>query len=142
MTDSSQPNLEQLANELRTHHDLCNSILSTVQHEHQQLNNGSVKDLKKFFMHRNGMLEQINDAQQNLFAQKSAWQQLTPEERTTQPKIAGLIQKNLDLIMKIVLIDRENEKLMLQNKLVPPSHLPPAGRQNPSLVAQRYKSNH
>ena len=93
-------------------------------------------------MHRKGMLEQINDAQQNLFAQKSAWQQLTPEERTTQPKIAGLIQKNLDLIMKIVLIDRENEKLMLQNKLVPPSHLPPAGRQNPSLVAQRYKSNH
>ena len=142
MTDSSQPNLEQLANELRTHHDLCNSILSTVQHEHQQLNNGSVKDLKKFFMHRSGMLEQINDAQQNLFAQKSAWQQLTPEERTAQPKIAGLIQKNLDLIMKIVLIDRENEKLMLQNKLVPPSHLPPAGRQNPSLVAQRYKSNH
>ena len=142
MTESLQPNLEQLANELRTHHDLCNSILSTVQHEHQQLNNGSVKDLKKFFMHRSGMLEQINDAQQNLFAQKSAWQQLTPEERTAQPKIAGLIQKNLDLIMKIVLIDRENEKLMLQNKLVPPSHLPPAGRQNPSLVAQRYKSNH
>ena len=142
MTDSSQPNLEQLANELRTHHDLCSSILVTVQHEHQQLKSESVKDLNDFFKNRNGMLERINDAQQKLFAQKAAWQQLTPEERTAQPEIAGLIQKNLDLIMKVVLIDRENEKLLLQNKLVPPSHLPPAGRQNPSLVAQRYRSNH
>ena len=142
MTDSSQPNLEQLANELRTHHNLCSSILVTVQHEHQQLKSGGVKDLKGFFKHRNGMLERLNDAQQKLFAQKAAWQQLTPEERAKQPEIAGLIQKNLDLIMKVVLLDRENEKLLLQNKLVPASHLPPAGRQNPNLVAQRYKSNH
>ena len=142
MTDSSQPNLEQLANELRTHHNLCSSILVTVQHEHQQLKSGGVKDLKDFFKHRNGMLERINDAQQKLFAQKAAWQQLTPEERAKQPEIAGLIQKNLDLIMKVVLLDRENEKLLLQNKLVPASRLPPAGRQNPNLVAQRYKSNH
>lgn len=142
MTDSSQPNLELLANELRTHHNLCSSILVTVQHEHQQLKSGGVKDLKDFFKHRNGMLERINDAQQKLFAQKAAWQQLTPEERAKQPKIAGLIQKNLDLIMKVILLDRENEKLLLQNKLVPASRLPPAGRQNPNLVAQRYKSNH
>ena len=142
MTDSSQPNLEQLANELRTHHNLCSSILVTVQHEHQQLKSGGVKDLKDFFKHRNGMLERINDAQQKLFAQKAAWQQLTPEERAKQPEIAGLIQKNLDLIMKVVLLDRENEKLLLHNKLVPASRLPPAGRQNPNLVAQRYKSNH
>jgi len=142
MTDSSQPNLEQLANELRTHHDLCSSILVTVQHEHQQLKSESVKDLKDFFEHRNGMLGRINEAQQKLFAQKAVWQQLTPEGRAAQPEIAGLIQKNLDLIMKVVLIDRENEKLLLQNKLVPPSHLPPAGRQNPSLVAQRYRANH
>jgi len=142
MTDSLQHNLEQLATELHAHHDLCNSILATVQQEHHQLKSGSVRDLKDFFKHRNGMLDQIKDAQQKLFAQKEAWQQLTPEERNAQPEIASLIQKNLDLIMKVVLIDRENEKLLLQNKLVPPSHLPPAGRQNPSLVAQRYRSNH
>jgi len=142
MTNSSQPNLEKLAKELHAHNDLCNSILVTVQHEHQQLKSGGVKDLKDLFKHRNGMLERINNAQQELFAQKTAWQQLTPKERAAQPKIAGLIQKNLDLIMKVVLIDRENEKLLLQNKLVPPGHLPPAGRQNPSLVAQRYRANH
>ena len=142
MTDSLQHNLEQLTTGLHTHHDLCNSILATVQHEHHQLKSGSVRDLKDFFIHRNGMLDQIKDAQQKLFAQKEAWQQLTPKERNAQPEIASLIQKNLDLIMKVVLIDRENEKLLLQNKLVPPSHLPPAGRQNPSLVAQRYRSNH
>jgi hypothetical protein len=41
--------------------------------------------------------------------------------------------------MKIVSLDRENEQLMLRNKLVPPSHLPPAQRQNPNLVARMYK---
>ncbi|MDP7010306.1 MAG: flagellar export chaperone FlgN [Verrucomicrobiota bacterium] len=142
MTTIPQPNLDQLADELRAHHDLCSSILDTVKQEHQQLKNGDVKDLKNFLKHRNGMLEKVSAAQQKMFAQKSAWLRLTPEERAGQPEIAGLIQKNLDLIMKVVLLDRENEKLLLQNKLVPTSHLPPAGRQNPSLVAQRYKSNH
>ena len=37
-------------------------------------------------------------------------------------------------------MDRENEQLMLRNKLVPPNHLPPAQRQNPSLVAKLYKN--
>ena len=41
--------------------------------------------------------------------------------------------------MKIVSLDRENEQLMLRNKLVPPSHLPPVQRQNPNLVAKMYK---
>ncbi|MBR90087.1 MAG: hypothetical protein CMO66_02285 [Verrucomicrobiales bacterium] len=138
----AQPNLEQLAGELRAHLDLCNNILATVQHEHQQLKGGDVKDLKTLFQHRNGTLEQLTVAQQKMFSHKAAWMQLTPAEREAHPEIADLIRKNLDLIMKIVLLDRENEKLLLQNKLVPSSHLPPAGRQNPSLVAQRYQANH
>lgn len=140
MTDSTQPSFEQLASELRAHLDLCGGILATVQQEHQQLKSGGVKDLKQFFQHRHGMLEQVTSAQQKLFAHKAAWLRLTPDERTAHPEIGGLIRKNLDLIMKVVLLDRENEKLLLQNKLMPASHLPPAGRQNPSLVAQRYQA--
>ena len=140
MTTSKQPNLDQLTDKLQAHLDMCSNILATVQQEHQQLKHGGVKDLKDFLKHRNGMLDQVNDTQQKLFEQKAAWLRLSAEERAAEPEIASLIQKNLDLIMKVVLIDRENEKLLLQNKLVPANHLPPAGRQNPNLVAKRYQS--
>ena len=56
-----------------------------------------------------------------------------------QKIIANQLKQSTDLIMKIVSLDRENEQLMLRNKLVPPSHLPPAQRQNPNLVARMYK---
>ena len=64
---------------------------------------------------------------------------LTDAERKQHPDIAGALKQSTDLIMKIVSLDRENEQLMLRNKLVPPSHLPPAQRQNPNLVAKLYK---
>ena len=57
-----------------------------------------------------------------------------------RPDIARLLKQSTDLILKIVSMDRENEQLMLRNKLVPPNHLPPAQRQNPSLVAKLYKN--
>ena len=64
---------------------------------------------------------------------------LTEAQKTSMPEIGQRLQHCTDLIMKIVSLDRENEQLMLRNKLVPPGHLPPAERQNPNLVAKLYK---
>ena len=85
------------------------------------------------------MLERLNAAQEGILTHKEAWMRLQPAERHQRPDIGNLLKKSTDLIMKIVSLDRENEQLMLRNKLVPPSHLPPAQRQNPNLVAKMYK---
>ena len=131
--------LSALASELQAHITLCGEIFAVVQQEHQKLKSSAVDDLAALQAGRQGMLERLNAAQEGILAHKEEWMRLQPEERQQRPDIANLLKQSTDLIMKIVSLDRENEQLMLRNKLVPPSHLPPAQRQNPNLVAKMYK---
>ena len=124
---------------LQDHNRLCGEILAVIQQEHQQLKAGTVDDLSKLQSGREGMLERLTHGQSAISEHKEAWMRLSPAERQQHPDIAGALKQSTDLIMKIVSLDRENEQLMLRNKLVPPSHLPPAERQNPNLVAKLYK---
>ncbi len=140
MTPPTTP-LQELERDLRGHKALCGEVLAIVQREHQQLKANRISDLKDFFRTREQMLESVTNSQQKMFSHKASWLRLTPVEREKHPEIGGLIRQNLDMIMKIVVLDRENEKLLLANKLVPASHMPPPERQKPSLVAQRYRAH-
>jgi|TARA_B100000959_G_scaffold231834_1_gene248468 flagellar biosynthesis/type III secretory pathway chaperone len=131
--------LTALASELLAHVTLCEEIFTVVQQEHQKLRTSSVDDLAPLQAGRQGILDRLNTAQEGIRTHKAAWTRLQPSERQQRPDIANLLKQSTDLIMKIVSLDRENEQLMLRNKLVPPSHLPPAQRQNPNLVAKMYK---
>jgi len=131
--------LSALANELKTHISLCGEILAVIQQEHQKLKTSTVDDLAALQAGRQGMLERLDAAQKSILTHKEVWARLQSTERQQRPDITNLLKQSTDLIMKIVSLDRENEQLMLRNKLVPPSHLPPAQRQNPNLVAKMYK---
>ncbi len=54
-------------------------------------------------------------------------------------EVPRLLQQNQDLIMKIVVLDRENEQLLLRLGLMPVQSLPAAQRQKPHYVAQLYR---
>jgi|TARA_B100000959_G_scaffold284304_1_gene355538 superoxide dismutase len=137
--DASSGALSALASELQAHMILCSEILAVVQQEHQKLKTSVVDDLAALQAGRQGMLERLNVAQEGIRTHKEEWMRLQPAERQQRPDIANLLKQSTDLIMKIVSLDRENEQLMLRNKLVPPNHLPPAQRQNPNLIAKMYK---
>ena len=128
----------ELERELRGHLELCGEILAVVQREHQHLKANRVSDLAEFFKTREGMLNRVTDAQQKMFAHKATWLRMDPAGREQYPAVGALIRQNLDLIMKIVLLDRENEQQMLRHKMVPAEHLPPPERQKPHYVAQLY----
>ena len=128
-----------LAYALQAHIELCGEILAVVQQEHQRLKNNQVDDVTQLQEARQGMLERLTTAQAEIVRHKEAWMALTHAQKQSMPEIGQRLQHCTDLIMKIVSLDRENEQLMLRNKLVPPSHLPPAQRQNPNLVAKLYK---
>ena len=135
------PNIPELEHELRAHLELCRETHALVQREHQQLKTAQVDDLKEFFRNRDGLLQRLSGAQQQMFTHKAAWMRLNTAERAQHPQVGSLIRQNLDLIMKVVLLDRENEKLLLHHRLVPAKHMPAPERQNPSLVARRYRAN-
>ena len=138
--DGSAPSaLAALRHALQDHNQLCGEIMAVIQQEHQQLKAGTVNARTKLQAGREGMLESLSQKQGAIAEHREAWMRLTDAERKQHPDIAGALKQSTDLIMKIVSLDRENEQLMLRNKLVPPSHLPPAQRQNPNLVAKLYK---
>ena len=138
-TTSSHEELVALAHALQAHIDLCGEVLATVQQEHQSLKTNQVEDLTQLQNSRQEMLERLTTAQAGISAHKDAWGALNKAQKQTMPEIGQRLKQCTDLIMKIVSLDRENEQLMLRNKLVPPGHLPPAERQNPNLVAKIYK---
>ena len=137
----SHEELVALAHALQSHIDLCNQILVIVQQEHQQLKSNQIEDLTQLQSTRQGMLERLTAAQDNIASHKDAWNELSKSQKQTMPEIGHRLQQCTDLVMKIVSLERENEQLMLHNKLIPPGHLPPAERQNPNLIAKIYKDN-
>jgi hypothetical protein len=64
---------------------------------------------------------------------------MTPVERGQNPAIAPLLRQNQDLIMKIIVLDRENEQTLLRRGLVPPRQLPSLNRQRPHFVTELYR---
>tara|TARA_B100001123_G_scaffold416454_2_gene518107 strand:+ start:1591 stop:2052 length:462 start_codon:yes stop_codon:yes gene_type:complete len=139
-TNASHEELVALAHALQAHIDLCSEILQVVKNEHQQLKANQVDDLTQLQGARQGMLEKLSAAQSEISSHKDAWDALSQSQKQSMPEIGKRLSLCTDLIMKIVSLDRENEQLMLRNKIVPPGHLPPAERQNPNLVAKIYKN--
>jgi hypothetical protein len=85
------------------------------------------------------LLERLTDAQMRLAIHKTSWLRVPPSTRTKHPEVGHLIRQTLDLIMKTIVLDRENEQLLLRHRMVPPNRLPSANRQNPHFVARLYK---
>jgi len=138
-TSRSHEELVALAHALQAHIDLCGEILGVVQQEHQRLKSNEIEDLAELQSARQDMMERLTLAQAKIAEHKDVWGELNNSQKKSMPEIGQRLKQCTDQIMKIVSLDRENEQLMLRNKLVPPGHLPPAERQNPNLVAKIYK---
>lgn len=128
-----------VAEELRRHLELCRQILAVVEHENQDLRRSGPFDVKAQASTRKNLLERLKSALDQIRRHRQAWQQLSPAERARHPEVVPLLRQNQDLIMKIVVLDRENEQILLRRGLLPPQHLPPAQRQRAHFVADLYR---
>ncbi len=88
---------------------------------------------------RKVLLPRLNESLDGLRRHRLAWQQAGAQEREANAEMAGLLRRSQDLIMKIIMQDRENEQALLRRGLVPPKHLPAANRQRPHFVADMYR---
>jgi flagellar biosynthesis/type III secretory pathway chaperone len=130
-----------VVNDLRAHLALSQELLQLVEHENQSLRaseDASSQGSEGFHLRRT-LLPRLDQSLGQLRAHRVAWQRLTPAERQQHPDIAALLRANQDLIMKVLVLDRENEQARLRRGLVPPQHLPPAQRQRPHFVADLYR---
>ncbi|MDP7051829.1 MAG: hypothetical protein QF600_07880 [Verrucomicrobiota bacterium] len=130
---------QSLISELSEHLTLCGEAYELVQEENLILNSPTPKDAYAHADRRKELLERVTGSMVRVKAHKALWEKLSPAERAKSMNISSLIKQNMDLIMKTVMLDRENEKLMLQHGMAPPDRLPSSRQNNPTAVAGMYQ---
>jgi hypothetical protein len=132
------PGLE-LSVELRRHFELCQEVLSLIEKENRLLRGPEAPDLKPLGTTRKNLLPRLTASINRLRQQRLLWQQLEPAQRARHPEISAWLRQNQDLTMKIIMLDRENEQLLLRRGLLPPNQLPPVQRQQGHFVSELYR---
>jgi hypothetical protein len=128
-----------LLDDLRAHHGICLEILELVQREGESLREGNHARQFEFHQSRKNVATRLDDSVGRIRGHRSRWVLLSPAERAASSEAPALMRKNQDLIMKIIVLDRENEQLLLRQGLAPATQLPSANRQRPHYVAGLYR---
>ncbi len=125
--------------DLQHHLDLANNALRIVTEESTALRNNDEARAKELRADRKQLLSDLTGALDRLRQQRHIWLALPASERASRDLERRLMRDLQDLLMKVMMMDRENEQLLLRRGLVPPHHLPPAERQRPHFVADLYR---
>lgn len=125
--------------DLQQHYDLATEALRLVTEESVSLRNNDESRAKELRTGRQRLLTNLTGALDRLRQHRHLWLALPPAERQARDAERRLMRDLQDLLMKVMVLDRENEQLLLRRGLVPPQHLPPAERQRPHFVADLYR---
>lgn len=131
--------IQAMAAVLRQHLDLAEEFRVLVERESQSLRGPTAVSPDEFVETKKSLLARLVKSLDDLKQHRRQWQKLGLEERERHPEIPPLLRANQDLIMKVIMLDRENEQALLRRGLVPPRHLPSAHRQRPNYVADLYR---
>jgi hypothetical protein len=126
---------------LRSNTALCSEILALVEKENALLRGNDPREAFSLRSARKNLLAQLDDSLDKIRELRIAWLKLAPAQRQEYSDIAELLRENQNLIMKILVLDRENEQTLLRHGLVPPRHVPSANKQRPHFVANMYQRN-
>jgi hypothetical protein len=129
----------QAAADLRAFLSLCEEALALAAGENQALAGGSEYRPADFSPRRKNLLSGLETAVVNLKNLRRFWLQTDPAERARCGEVKSLFQAVQGTLMKVLLLDRENQQAMLRRGLVPAPHLPPAAAQRPHFVAGLYQ---
>lgn len=131
----------EIAAELGAHRGVCEEVLALVTREGEALRQPGPFPGEGFARERAELLPRLTRSLEALRRGREAWQRLDPAARSRQSDVDALLRANQNLIMKIIVLDRENEQALLRRGLLPPGHLPSSQSQRPHLVAAQYLKN-
>ena len=129
----------QLAADLRSFLSLCEEALTLGTCENQSLADNTNYRPQEFLHRRKSLLSGLDAALMSLKKQRVAWQQFDQADRQHSDEIKSLFQTVQGVLMKLLLLDRENQQALLRRGLVPTQHLPAAAAQHPNFVTSLYR---
>ena len=131
-----------MAADLRSQLALNTELLGHLERESHHLRQPGASAPSASQEARRQLLPRLDEALRRIRQHRGHWLSLSPEIRASRREIRDLLRQNQDLIMRLIVLDRENEQLLLRRGLLPPKHLPPVQRQRPHYVADLYRKSH
>ena len=129
----------ELTRDLRVHLVLCEEAMSLTARESQALNREQGYSSFEFYQQRKNLLPRLEESLMALRKWRSRWQQASSAERAGCSEVKALFQSVQTLLMKVLLLDRENQQALLRHGLLPAQHLPSRAVQQPHCVADLYR---
>src|ERR1043166_3706880 len=137
--NASLPFAPELAGDLRAYQSLCEEALALTARENQALNGTGEYQPFEFFQMRKNLLPRLENSLIQLRRWRQTWQQVSPADRAGCLEVKTLFQAVQGLLMKIFLLDRENQQALLRRGLVPTKHLASVSVQPANYVASVYQ---
>lgn len=125
--------------DLRTYLGICDEALALTARENQALTGGSEYQPFEFFQIRRDLLPRLESVLVQLRKWREIWLRVPQMERAGCTEVKVLFQSVQGLLMRVLMLDRENQQALLRRGLVPARHLATAAVQQPNHVANVYK---
>lgn len=129
----------KLSADLRDFLALCDEALSITTREGKALSASDDYHSFEYYQQRKALLPRLEASLMQLRRWRQLWQNLNSSERARCPEVTSLFQVIQGLLMKILLLDRENQQALLRHGLMPAGHLPSPATQRPHCVADLYR---
>jgi len=130
---------DKLIRDLRAHQELCQQALAILMNESRALAEKDNYEPSAHVQGRKDLLPAIEASLINLRRWRQLWQRASPEEKAGLPDLSKLFQTTQGFMMRILLLDRENQQAMLRRGLVPTQHLPVVASQQSHFVTGLYR---
>lgn len=118
---------------------ICRELLALAESESKFLRSEQTEGMTEANATRRQLLPRLNESVELARRHRLAWQELSAQDRASQPEMGFLIRQVQDLIMRVILLDRENEQGLLRKGLIPAREIPSSQRQRPHFVAELYR---
>jgi hypothetical protein len=128
-----------LAAALEKHLAWFQSTAEAFTADNEQLNRGERLDWPEFTARRKKVLNDLGDVVVSLREQRLVWEKLAAGRADQHPVLGPLLSANTNMIMKLVVLNREFEQLMLRHGLLPANYLPALPPQEPHFASKVYQ---
>jgi hypothetical protein len=131
--------LAELTHDLQAYFTLSQDVLDLETRENKALCGHSPYQPSEFIQARKSLLPRLKQAFILLQSWRQTWQRVSPEQRVSCAEVKTLFQAIQGVLMRVLLLDRENQQALLRRGLVPAEHLPQAAVERPNFVASVYR---
>jgi hypothetical protein len=124
---------------LRENLTLYQELLDAIESECGELRESTGGPLVRQYEVRKKLLPRLGESLRSLARSRAIWQGTDAAGRAGHPDVDELVRQSQDLLMKIIVLDRENEQTLLRQGRLGARDLPSVNQRRPHFVSELYR---